>query len=91
MVEILIWALLLLLGVAPEPAPRPVESAVEFDRDVKPILEQHCRPCHFEGGKMYEKLPFDRAETIDTLGSKLFTRIKDEEERKVIRAFLDRG
>jgi hypothetical protein len=37
---------------------------------------------------MYERLPFDRPETIRTLGNKLFTRIKDESERRVIREFL---
>lgn len=37
---------------------------------------------------MYESLPFDRGETIIELGEKLFTRIKDEEERGVIREFL---
>lgn len=37
---------------------------------------------------MYERLPFDRAETIKTLGTKLFTRIKDEKEQHLIREFL---
>ncbi len=37
---------------------------------------------------MYDKLPFDRAETIRTLGTALFTRIKDEREQATIRAFL---
>jgi hypothetical protein len=37
---------------------------------------------------VYDKLPFDRPETIKTLGTKLFTRIQDENERKVIREFL---
>ncbi|MEP6741193.1 MAG: hypothetical protein ABJB61_01745 [bacterium] len=37
---------------------------------------------------MYQRLPFDRPETIKTLGEKLFTRIKDENDRKVIREFL---
>ena len=45
-------------------------------------------PCHFAGGKMYGKLPFDRPETIVSLGEKLFTRIKDEQQRAVIRKFL---
>jgi hypothetical protein len=45
-------------------------------------------PCHFSGGKVYDKLPFDRAQTIKTLGTKLFTRIHDENERKLIREFL---
>lgn len=59
-----------------------------FKRDVRPILEKRCQPCHFEGGSMHEKLPFDKPGTIHKLGAKLFTRIRDEHERKVIRAFL---
>ena len=77
---------------APEAvAPAPKGGAVDFTRDVRPILESRCQPCHFEGGRMYDRLPFDRAETIHQLGPKLFTRIKAEEERAVIRQFLSQG
>ncbi len=38
---------------------------------------------------MYQRLPFDRPETTKTLGTKLFTRIKDENERRLIREFLE--
>jgi hypothetical protein len=75
----------------PVKAPPPAIAAAstsEFDRDVRPILEKQCRPCHFTGGVMYEKLPFDRAETIRHLGEKLFTRIKAPHEQAAIRAFL---
>ena len=37
---------------------------------------------------MYDKLPFDKPATITRLGTKLFTRIKDEKEQKLIREFL---
>jgi hypothetical protein len=37
---------------------------------------------------MYEKLPFDRAETIRHLGEKLFTRIKAPQDQATIRSFL---
>jgi hypothetical protein len=37
---------------------------------------------------MYAKRPFDRPGTIVALGEKLFTRLKDEKERALIRAFL---
>jgi hypothetical protein len=60
----------------------------KFDTDVKPILEAQCKPCHFPGGAQYQHLPFDRPETIKKLGEKLFTRIKDEKDRRVIREFL---
>jgi len=60
----------------------------EFETQVRPILEKRCNPCHFPGGKMYDRLPFDRPGTIRVLGTALFTRLHDEEERAVIRAFL---
>ena len=69
----------------------PPPKNVDFTRDVRPILEKRCQPCHFQGGKMYERLPFDRAETIQQLGTKLFTRIKAEDEQAVIRRFLAQG
>ena len=59
-----------------------------FASDIRPILESRCQPCHFQGGQMYEKLPFDKPETITKLGTKLFTRIKDEDQQRVIREFL---
>ena len=59
-----------------------------FASDIRPILESRCQPCHFQGGQMYEKLPFDKAETITKLGTKLFTRIKNEDKQRVIREFL---
>lgn len=77
---------------APEPSkPTPSETPqprVDFDTQIRPILQSRCTPCHFEGGTMYQRLPFDRAETIKTLGTKLFTRIKDEKEQRLIRDFL---
>ena len=77
---------------APQPA-KPTPSAtpparVDFTTHVRPLLESRCTPCHFPGGTMYQRLPFDRPETINTLGTKLFTRIKDEKERRLIRDFL---
>ena len=61
----------------------------DFDAEIKPIFQARCQPCHFQGGKVYDKLPFDKAETITRLGTKLFTRIKDEKEQRLIREFLD--
>src|SRR5256885_8693300 len=61
----------------------------DFDSEIKPIFQARCQPCHFQGGKVYDKLPFDKAETITKLGTKLFTRIKDEKEQQKIREFLE--
>jgi hypothetical protein len=40
---------------------------------------------------MYDRLPFDRPETIRTLGASLFTRIKDQESQTTLRAFLSQA
>jgi hypothetical protein len=71
--------------------PAKVDSAprkIDFATQIRPVLEARCQPCHFAGGKVYEHLPFDRPATITMLGTKLFTRIKDENERRLIAAFL---
>ena len=60
----------------------------DFESEIKPIFQARCQPCHFQGGKVYDKMPFDRPETINRLGAKLFTRIKEEKERQIIREFL---
>ncbi|HEX6096476.1 MAG TPA: hypothetical protein VF432_09150 [Thermoanaerobaculia bacterium] len=83
----LIW---LLGAVAGSPSGSPSPQPVDFTHDVRPILERRCQPCHFPGGKMHAKLPFDKPETIDQLGERLFSRIKKDEEQAVIRAFLAR-
>jgi len=64
------------------------DAKVDFDSQIVPLLKSKCMPCHFSGGKVYDKLPFDRQETIKKLGTKLFTRIQDENDRKLIREFL---
>ncbi|HUR79749.1 MAG TPA: hypothetical protein VM733_03220 [Thermoanaerobaculia bacterium] len=84
MLAFALWLLARLMVSTDAPAP----AKADFARDVRPILERRCQPCHFEGGKMYARLPFDRPETISKLGEKLFTRIKAPDEQKVIRAFL---
>ena len=62
---------------------------VDFETEIRPILEMRCQPCHFEGGKQYARMPFDQSRTILDLGTKLFSRIKDPEEQAFIQKFLD--
>ena len=64
------------------------QSKIDFPTQIKPIFEARCQPCHFNGGKVYAHLPFDRPETIKRLGTRLFTRIKDDKEQQLIRQFL---
>ena len=72
-------------------APSKVSTAkarVDFETQLKPIFKSKCMPCHFSGGQMYARLPFDKPETIRRLGTKLFTRIKEESDRRLIEDFL---
>jgi hypothetical protein len=69
-------------------APPAGATKPDFDKEIKPILQSRCMPCHFQGGKVYDKMPFDKPETITKLGEKMFTRIKDEKEQRLIREFL---
>ena len=69
----------------------PAPQRVDFKTQIQPLLEARCQPCHFPGGKMYERLPFDRPETIRALGDRLFTRIKDEREQELLRTFFTQG
>ncbi|MBV8857395.1 MAG: hypothetical protein JOZ02_10725 [Acidobacteria bacterium] len=73
---------------APESAQPTPPARVDSNTQVRPLLESRCTPCHFAGGTMYARLPFDRPETIAKLGTKLFTRIKDEKEQQLLRDFL---
>jgi hypothetical protein len=84
----LLW--LLATSTGSRQPPTANRQPVDFSRDVRPILEKRCQPCHFPGGKMYAKLPFDQPETIHKLGERLFTRIRKEDEQVIIRAFLAR-
>jgi hypothetical protein len=64
------------------------KARVDFDTQVKPIFQSKCMPCHFIGGQMYDQLPFDKPATIRKLGTRLFTRIKEENDRRLIEDFL---
>jgi hypothetical protein len=64
------------------------KARIDFDTQIQPIFKSKCMPCHFNGGQMYDRLPFDKPETIRKLGTKLFTRIKDEDSRRLIDEFL---
>src|SRR6185295_19644276 len=57
-------------------------TTFSFDKDVKPIFQMHCNPCHFPGGKLYDRLPFDQASTILKNETGILGRIKDSDEVK---------
>ena len=75
-------------NAAPATVSDTPKTQVDFDTQLKPIFQSKCMPCHFSGGKMYDRLPFDKPATIRKLGTRLFTRIKEENDRKLIDDFL---
>lgn len=77
-----------IVATARASTPATAKSHVDFDTQLKPIFKSKCMPCHFSGGQMYERLPFDKPETIRKLGTKLFTRIKEDGDRRLIEDFL---
>ena len=66
-----------------------VKSApLEFARDIQPILQSHCTPCHFKDGKMYQRMPFDQSKTLVDFQDGILRRMKDEPEVEKIRQYL---
>ena len=65
-----------------------MEEKMDFEKQVKPIFIKNCSPCHFTGGKMYAKLPFDKDTTILNHHQAILKRIKNEEENATIRSFV---
>src|SRR5687767_1941470 len=69
--------------------PDTVITAIDFASEIAPIFKARCSPCHFPGGKMYSKLPFDSAQTIINHPEGILRRIKDPDESKKIRDFIE--
>jgi hypothetical protein len=70
------------------PVSSTAKARVDFETQLKPLFQSKCMPCHFSGGKVYDRLPFDKPETIRKLGTRLFTLIKEENDRRLIEDFL---
>ncbi len=69
------------IAVSPAPVepPAPAPPAGLFAASVRPILEAHCSPCHFPGGRMYERLPFDKPETLASNRQGVLRRLKGDD------------
>ena len=64
------------------------KQPINFKTQIRPILVKRCSPCHFAGGKMYERLPFDTASSIFLKKEIILNRIKDDSEKKLIQEFI---
>jgi len=63
-------------------------DTVNYNTEVLPILQKKCTPCHFPGGKMYEKMPFDNRSTILSHEAGVLKRFKDQHESALIKQFI---
>jgi len=64
------------------------KHAIDFKTQIQPILIKRCSPCHFAGGKMYERLPFDTSSSVFLKKEIILKRIKDDSENKLIQQFI---
>ena len=71
------------------PAGKPADT-IDFTKHIQPIFVARCSPCHFTGGKMYQKMPFDSASTILSHETGIMRRIKDEKEKSLLIGFYNK-
>ena len=64
---------------------------INFQKKVMPIFQKNCTPCHFPGGKMYARMPFDKGETILNHEAGILKRIKKEDEQSLIKQFIQQN
>ena len=62
-------------------------DSIDFKTSIQPILQKNCSPCHFPGGKLYERLPFDKGETILNHEAVVLKRLKNEEDINLVKQF----
>ena len=63
------------------------KDSIDFASQVQPLLIKNCSPCHFTGGKMYARLPFDKDTTIINHEAGILRRIKGDES-VLIKTFI---
>ena len=66
-------------------------DTINYTAQVLPILQKKCTPCHFPGGKMYERMPFDNSQTIISHEAGVLKRFKDEQEIALIKQFIEQN
>jgi hypothetical protein len=65
-----------------------VYDTLNYTIHVQPIFQKNCSPCHFPGGKMYDKLPFDKGTTIIHHEEGILKRIKNDPDISLIKKFI---
>lgn len=91
-------ALFVLLGagidkpspIATAKPPIDLKDTIDFTRQIQPIMVKNCSPCHFTGGKMYERMPFDQDTTIINHQAGILRRIKGD-ENLLLKTFIQQN
>jgi hypothetical protein len=70
--------------VTAAPTVPPTPEAISFEASVKPLLARTCTPCHVPGGRMYDRMPFDRPEVVFSHKEGVLRRMKNPDDRQVL-------
>jgi len=65
-----------------------IKDSIQFTNHIQPIFIKNCSPCHFPGGKMYGKMPFDKDTTIINHQAAILKRIKGD-ENALLKTYFD--
>ena len=68
-----------------------ISDTIIFAKHVEPIFVKNCSPCHFPGGKMYVRMPFDQDTTIINHQAGILRRIKKPEENLILKNFIEQN
>jgi mono/diheme cytochrome c family protein len=81
---------LLAAACAAPPAPETpaARAGLDFARDILPVVERNCSPCHLPGGEMHGRMPLDDADTVRSTGEKLLPRIPSARDQELVRRYL---
>jgi|KBSSwiS6_1023812.scaffolds.fasta_scaffold00860_3 hypothetical protein len=76
-------------ALSPIKTGQALNDSIDFTAQVLPILVKHCSPCHFTGGKMYSRLPFDHDTTILNHSEGILRRIKTGDDNLILKSFIE--
>ena len=65
------------------------EDSSDYHTVLEPLFRRSCSPCHFPGGKMYTRMPFDQDSTIIHHRAGIFRRISKPAEQKLILEYIE--
>lgn len=68
-----------------------INDSISFTVQIQPILIKRCSPCHFTGGKMYARMPFDHDTTIINHSEGILRRIKTGDDNLILRSFIEQN